>query len=314
MKKALKRIARRIFIIILVVFAVYLLISNIDLIRDLASKEKISVAIDSDAANSPDDLLAMYRIMRDPDLMLRGLTSAQWRLADLDNDSTTAANLPLQNFMLDMFRLSRIPNEEGSPLPLAYTLETGDYSSAASRAIIKITQELPYGEKLNMICLGSVTNLAAAILERPDIADKIICYVPGPSYDPARRAWNKNDPVTRLDLRAMDVLLNEDNLELHMLPANVAAEMFLTREEISEQFASGDTTRNFIRARVLDFLAGTDTLPCPAIAIVEAFRNPDMSTQKQIVTPPENTQRKIYVYTRIDDERMRKEFWKAVNE
>ena len=77
MKKAIKRIAKRIFIFILIVFAIYLVISNIDLIRDLASKEKISIAIDADAANGPDDPFGIYRIMIDKDLELRGITSAQ---------------------------------------------------------------------------------------------------------------------------------------------------------------------------------------------------------------------------------------------
>jgi len=48
-----------------------------------------------------------------------------------------------------------------------------------------------------------------------------------------------------------------------------------------------------------------------SLALVQAFLNPDLCTQKQLITPPENTQRKIYVYTRIDAERMQKDYFKT---
>ena len=191
-------------------------------------------------------------------------------------------------------------------------LDMEDAENRASAAIIKIVQELPYGQKLNMICMGSATNLASAILERPDIADKIICFILGPNYDPARRAWNKNDPATRLDLEAMDVLLNEKNLEIHLLPSNVASELFMTRKSIAEIMDAKDTIQNSIRFAAQNSGTRNDTIYCPSLALVEAFRNADMSTQKQLIAPPENTQRKIYVYTRIDADRMRREFTDAL--
>ncbi|HEC42798.1 MAG TPA: hypothetical protein ENI20_08235 [Bacteroides sp.] len=308
MLKAIKRIAKRIFIFILIIFAVYLLISNIDLIKELASKEKISAAIDADAANGIDDLFAIYRILLDEDIELRGLTSAQWRLVDLENDSTVHSSWLIHRFFLEQFYKTRIPHPEGANLPLAYTLNKDNNDNRASDAIIKIVQELPYGQKLNMICMGSATNLATAIRERPDISDKIICFIIGPNYDPARRAWNKNDPTSRLDLEAMNILLNEKNLEIHMLPSNVASEFFLTRKSLAETLNAKDTIQNSLRFAATNSESGNDTIYSPSLALVEAFRNPDMSTQKQLIGPPENSQRKIYVYTRIDAARMEKEF------
>ncbi|MFC2098178.1 nucleoside hydrolase [Bacteroidota bacterium] len=308
MLKAIKRIAKRIFIFILVIFVIYLVISNIDLIRDLASKEKINVTIDADAANGVDDMLSIYRILVDGDIELRGLTSAQWRLVDIENDSTVSLNHQIHRIFLEQFYKTRIPHPEGSGLPLMYSRNQHEPQNKASAAIIKIVSELPYGEKLNMICLGSATNLASALLERPDIADKIICFVLGPNYDPARRSWNKNDPITRLDLEAMDVLLNEKELEIHLLPANVASELYITSSMLKEVFNKNDT----IHLNIMSTILPPDTITCSSLALVEAFRHPDLSTQKQLIAPPENTQRKIYVYTRIDSKRMLKEFTDAL--
>jgi purine nucleosidase len=44
------------------------------------------------------------------------------------------------------------------------------------------------------------------------------------------------------------------------------------------------------------------------LALVEAYLNPDMSIIKEVLTPPENTQRIIKVYTKIDNESLQKIF------
>lgn len=311
MKQAVKRILWRILIVILILLVIYLLISNIDLIRDLAGKTKSHVVIDADAAHGVDDLFAIWRILMDGETEFRGLHSAQWRLADLDNDSTVRSNQEIHRLILEQYYKTHIPHREGSSLPLAYR-KADDPPNAAAVAIIRSVQELPYAEKLHVLCLGSATNLAAAIQEKPEISGRIICYILGPSYDPARRAWNKNDPVTRLDLEAMDILLNDGSLELHLIPRNVASGMFLLKAEIIERMHSGDTLQQYILHRCMDLDPGTDTIACPGLSLVEAFLNPDLVNRKQLIAPPENTQRKLQVYTRIDAERMRKDFLKAI--
>jgi purine nucleosidase len=321
MKKAIKRILGRIFIIILVLFAIYLFISNIGLIRDMIDREKIYVLIDADAANGPDDPLSILRILKAEDVELRGLLSAQWKLADLDNDSTVTSNMAVHSFLLEQFHLAHIAHPEGAALPLFYTdakqnpagsANTQQLKNQASAAIIKIAQEVPQGEKLNLLCLGSATNLASALLSQPEISRRIICYIQGPFYEPSRRVWNKNDPVTRLDLEAMDVLFNAGDLEMHILPANVSGDMVLDRSRFMEEFTGKDTLLTFMREFIMAASSGTDSIFCPSLALVEAFLNPSLATENKLITPPENTQRKIYVYTRIDAERMAKDFWKAV--
>jgi hypothetical protein len=118
MKKAIRRIIKQVFILIMVVFALYLLISNIGLIRDLASQEKIKVAIDADPANTPGDIAAILRILEWKDIELKGLYSAQWRLADLDNDSTVGLNTEINKEILRYYGLGPTPSPAGSVLPL----------------------------------------------------------------------------------------------------------------------------------------------------------------------------------------------------
>jgi len=314
MKKAIRRIVKRIFIFILVVFLIYLLISNIDLIRDLAGGEKISVLIDADAANGVDDILSILRIMEAEELELKGLLSAQWRLADLENDSSVRSNQKINRLVLEHFSMIHILHSEGAALPLVFTPDSEIPENDASLAIIRSVQDLPYGQKLNMLCLGSATNLATAILIKPEIADKIICYIQGPQYNPARRSWNKNDLVTRLDLEAMDVILNEEKLEIHLLPANVASEMYLLKSALKREMPKKDILSQLIAERFLADNSKLDSIACGSLALVQAFLYADLSTQKQLIAPPENTQRKIYVFTRIDQPRMAKDWWNMIDD
>ena len=311
--RAVRRIAKRIIIFILVLLVIYLLISNIELIRDLAVREKIGVVIDADAANGGDDLLAIWRIMIAEEIEVRGLFSSQWRLADLDNDSTVKSNQLLHSYILSHFRKSRIPRSPGSELPLAYSGEKSGKENEASASLIKLAEGLPYGQKLDVLCLGSATNLAAAILARPDISDRIVCHIQGPQYNPSRRAWNKNNPVSRLDLDAMNILLNSEKLEVYLLPANVASEMIVEKTSIRDAMDRKDSLMQFISRICLETGPDNDTLFCGSLALAEAFLNPDMVTLKQLITPPENSQRKIYVCTKIDAERMQKDLLKWID-
>jgi inosine-uridine nucleoside N-ribohydrolase len=312
MKKAIKRILKRIFVFIIAGLILYLIISNIDLIRELASSEKTRVLIDADAANGLDDVFSVLRMLEDEEVELQGLHSAQWRLTDLDNDSTVWLNQGVNRLILEHYRKSRIPHFAGSGVPLIYSGGSNVSENLASTAILRAVQDLPYGEKLNLLCLGSATNLASALLENPGISDKIICYIQGPFYDPTRRAWNKNDPVTRLDLEAMDLLLNNDLLQINLIPANVAFELNLLKSAVLEDFSGNDKLSLYIRKYIRKNFPDTDSIPVPGLALVEAFLNPDLATQKQLVTPPENTQRKIYAYTRVDTDRMLKDFRKSL--
>jgi inosine-uridine nucleoside N-ribohydrolase len=309
--RAARRILKRIAIFILILLAIYLLISNIDFIKDLTSREKTGILIDADAANVGGDVLAIWRMLVEEDIEVRGLLSSQWRLADLDNDSTVESNLEIHKQVLEYFDLENIPLSPGRELPLAYPLP-GNGVNEASMAIIKMADEMPYGQKLDILCLGAATNIACAILERPDIAGKIAVYTIGPQYNPSRRAWNKNDQVSRLDLDAMDILMNTESLELQLIPANIASDMILIKSSMQGAMEEKDSLLRSICNLCPE--SGRDTLECSSFALAEAFLNPDMVTLKQLNTPPENVQRKIYVCTRIDTRRMQKDLLRRIGQ
>ncbi|MCK0145804.1 hypothetical protein MWU78_09130 [Arenibacter sp. F26102] len=66
---------------------------------------------------------------------------------------------------------STIPLPLGSNVPIINSTESA--SSPASRLIIHMAHKLPAGQKLNVVVLGSCTNVASAILEDPSIVQKL---------------------------------------------------------------------------------------------------------------------------------------------
>jgi hypothetical protein len=50
------------------------------------------------------------------------------------------------------------------------------------------------------------------------------------------------------------------------------------------------------------------------LALVEAVIHPEWATIQKMPVPPENGERLINVYTDIDEDRMRSEFWNLIEE
>ena len=312
MKTALKRILKRIFIFIVIAFLIYLVVSNISFFRDLTMRHKLTLIIDTDSAHGQDDIMAIVRLFLEKEVVLEGLLSAQWRMADLDNDSTVQMNQRVNEYIIKHFNRTNIPNLAGATSPIASLTKQERASNRASAYIIKKVSETPSGEKLNLVCLGPVTNLAAALLTVPDIAPKINCYIMGPWYEPSSRVWNKNEWNTKNDLDAMDILLNTKDLELYVMPATIGHDLVIDRSQSLGKFPLRDSLFDNMAENWKALEMKNDSIPMGSLALIQALLHPEMSSQKQVITPPENFQRKIHVYTRIDAERMKKDLWKAI--
>jgi len=314
MKTALKRILKRIFIFIVIAFLVYLVVSNINFFRDLTRRDKLSLIIDTDSAHGQDDIMAIVRVLLEEDVVLEGLLSGQWRLADLENDNTVGMNQVVNQQILKHFNLTNIQNLPGAAVPVMSIKNRDRTSNAASAYIIKRASETPAGEKLNLVCLGPVTNLASALITVPDIASKITCYIMGPWYEPSRRVWNKNEWNTKNDLDAMDILLDTKNLDLYLMPATIGQDLVIDRSQSLGNFPLRDSLFDNIGENWKALDLNNDSIAMGSLALIQAILHPEMSSQKQVITPPENVQRKIHVYTRIDADRMKKDLWKTIED
>ena len=98
------------------------------------------------------------------------------------------------------------------------------------------------------------------------------------------------------------------------MPATIAQDLVLDRSQSLGMFPINDSLFDYLTDRWKAAYLKNDSIPMGSLALIEAILNPEMSSQKQVVTPPENVQRKVHVYTRIDAERMQKDLRKILDD
>ena len=277
---------------------------------------------DADTANEIDDLLAITRMLKQERFDVVALNSTQWRHY-LSEEHMRQQGLPVGTTTVGASQrfneeLCGVLQRDDLPLPLGSIEPTGrpwggsePKNSAAARAIVREAHATPAGQRLRVVCLGATTNLASAIALDPTIAPRIEAEVLGFRFDAERGVWDKNSFNVRRDLNAADFLLNTEGLRLTVMPANVAGALRFDRDDSwrrGKPLQVGAYLTRRWRAKAADF----PTWVMWDLALVEAILHPEMAEITTVTTPPENAQREIRVYTGINAEAMRADYWRAV--
>jgi len=310
----LKRLLRAIIIAILIVFAAYMLVSNIAFFQGSGGAYRIKTIIDVDSGHGLDGLFAITRALTDRNIEVIGLISEHWNFAKNAPDSSAKISQEINEKILDLLNMKHIPDLRGANNMLHGNESIVPELSEGAKFIIENTQGLASGEKLRIITLGATTNLASAILIDSSIINNLDCYISGLKYDPYRKAWNKNEFNTRNDLDAMDIILNTKNLEITVLPITVSEKLKFQKSEIIEKMTNKGNIWDYLLKSLEADSAGNQVLTMNDVALIEAILHPKYATIREFYGPPENTHRKIRVYTRIKTESMLKDFWKNVEE
>ncbi len=168
------------------------------------------------ASDDVDDCWALLLSLRS-DLVIRGISTV---FGNLDGDTTyrTAASL------LSQFDAEDIPLFQGASMPMASTgLTWTPASEALSRGLEK--------ERLVLIALGPVTNIATVLSRRPELTGQIAAIIAvagkqqhhGPRFHPgASRIFHLHDLNFRADVDAFEVLLHS-TVDIALIPYEVAA-------------------------------------------------------------------------------------------
>ena len=272
---------------------------------------RITVVIDADTANEIDDLYAIVRALLEPRFRVVGLSSAQWNHRLSPPDTV----LRSQAINQDLLRLMKRPDV---PAPLGAEMIMGKpwggtepTDSAAAQFIIRAARGMPRGEKLRVVSLGAATNLASAIALAPDITPKLACYVLAGRYYADRRVWDKDEFNVRNDLNATNFLFNAEGLELHVMPINVLTEFKFEQKATVEGLSGKGEVWDYLANRWLSFAPGHGQWIMWDLALVQALARPELATESEVNPPPENRQRKIFAYTRVDLAGMRADWWEA---
>ena len=271
----------------------------------------IRMILDSDTANEIDDLFAIAYLLAGeyPGVDLRGISSAQW-FHHLSGDSTVYQSQRLNE---DLVRLA---GRTDLPLPLGADMimgkPWGGYEprpSPAASFIISEVKALPPGEKLAVLSIGAVTNLASAIALDSTIKDRIVAYTLGFRYDFAGGFWNKDEFNIRRDLNAANYLLNAEGLELHVMPISVAIEYTWDRVPTFAKLDQAGAVGAYLKNRWADHGGPATRWTMWDVALLQAVLKPEQAPEVVVATPPENTRRGVWMYRDIDGEAMLADFW-----
>ncbi|WP_084147226.1 nucleoside hydrolase [Thermonema rossianum] len=282
-----------------------------------------AIIIDADTGNSIDDLYAIAYLLQQAGSRVVALTAAHFNNPDLlsyrhwNGYSTKGIRTMKISYRLNKKLLRaagcrhyvRCVPGASSMVGRAWGGST-PRPSAASRLIIEEAIKLNDDEKLHVIVTGPVTNVVSAIIEQPQIAHRLVVYAMGGDYDPKKGVWNKAEFNVRNDLNAFDYLLNSE-VELHIMPESVARQLVFPKEETQQKLARVGGKLSSCLSKRWQRLGEVEAWSMWDLALAIAYMQPLLAREEEVFTPPENRQRKVWVYTAIDAPAMKAAFWNS---
>jgi purine nucleosidase len=146
-----------------------------------------------------------------------------------------------------------------------------------------------------------MTNIASALILAPEIKSRIRCFSLGAKFDPKTKVWNKNEFNIRNDLNAFDYLLNLEGFDLTMMCLQAALPLQFKREETYNRLDESIEAEKILADRWRVQNPQDETRVMWDLALIEAYLNPALVQLKTVKTPPENRQRNIKAYTKINE-------------
>ena len=275
---------------------------------------KPKLILDADTGNEIDDLYAIIRTLRQDKFDVVGLASAQW-FHYLGDQNSVEASQKINEDLVKLLGRQDLPTPIGAQRPFGKPWGGEDpKDSPAAQFIIETVGELADGEQLHVVCIGASTNLATAIKLAPEIVPRIKAYVMAFEYDFETGAWNKSEFNVRRDLNAADFLLNQKGLELHIMSATTSRVLTFEQEDSFQRQAKMGKLGQYLTDRWKERFPDNKTWIMWDLALIEALLHPQWATEKRVVTPPENYQRKVWMYRTIEHEKMQDDFWKTAVE
>lgn len=186
--------------------------------------------------------------------------------------------------------------------------------SAASYEIIRQAKATPEGERLTVVALGALTNVASALVIDPSIEANIELYWLGTQMNFDTGVMSHVDFNAMMDIRALHEMLNS-KVPMTIIPVNVASDATFTMEETVAGLPMEKDISNYLIFNWFNHKdGGRKSRTLWDLALIEAILNPNMATIKPIKTSIDSGNRIINYYTSIDVDAMKKDFFKILSD
>ncbi|MFW5823281.1 MAG: nucleoside hydrolase [Tangfeifania sp.] len=276
---------------------------------NLQAQEKKKVIIDADTGNEVDDLYAVVRGLIEPSWEVLGLNATQWQASHWSVPKSMEESYRLNGILLEYLQMNDVISNRGGHDRL---FDWGSKSQTSTASMFIVNEALKIeDEKLNVIALGALTNVASAILDEPSITDKIRLYWLGSTYDFENGFMKNTDFNSVMDIQAVDVILNSD-VELHVIPGNVSGKMKFYWDETTEKFGGKFELTDYLIDRWYNHMdAGLRSRTIWDLALIQAIIFPDWAEEVKIKTSHDRGNREIWMYKNIEEKKMRDEFFET---
>ena len=278
----------------------------------------IPMVIDADTANEVDDLFAIVRALKEPQFDILGITSAQFHTSPLASDSTVIESQKINEDIIRLMERTEVSLPLGSNQPLASMEHPSE--SEASDFIIEMAHQATIARKLEVVILGSCTNVVSAILQDPTIVPKIRVSYIGFWHDTEHNIFDKKEFNSGNDTLAVEVLLNTEGLDFDVMTATTCQHLIFDRKTVEQRLKKAGNVGEYLLKR-WDTYERWWTQEDPEktqwimwdVAIIEALARPNLAMKETFKTPKENTPRLIEAYTSIKVDEMINDYWASMD-
>lgn len=268
------------------------------------------VILDADTGNEVDDLYAISRALIEPSWEVLALNATQWQ----------ASHWAVPESMENSHRLNQTLAEQlGKKVPLKRGGSTRMYDwgdqaqhSAAAYEMIKQAKQTPVGQKLTVVALGALTNVASAVYIDPTIADRLEVYWLGSSYDFEQGTLKLTEFNCVMDVQALHLMM-QSSVEMHVMPVNVARALTFSYAETEARLRGVHPLGTLLVERWFNHLGGGRvTRVIWDLAVVEALIHPEWAGQVEVMTSKDNGNRRIWFYKTIKADLMKADFFEKL--
>ncbi|MGC9450506.1 MAG: nucleoside hydrolase [Oceanipulchritudo sp.] len=275
-------------------------------------KSSLKWIIDADTANEVDDLFAIVRAVKEPAFDIRAINSVHWQTSHYATPDTLEDSQRMNGALMSLLGRPTMPLPRGAHKRLYDWGQTQAHYCHAALNLIEEARGAREDERIQVMALGALTNIASALLIDPAIARKIDLYFLGTSYDFDTGILGKRDFNCVGDIHAVNVVLDCPELPVTLLPINVAAAFTFTYAEVVERLEPSIPVNQYLIHRWYTHLDGGRLQRVLwDLALVELLIHPDRGTLVEVPAPAEHGHRSLKVFRELDVEFLKEDFFRA---
>ncbi|MGJ5641289.1 nucleoside hydrolase [Formosa sp. S-31] len=247
---------KAIFLFLLLIFTVW---SHQAQINPDIIQPRSRVIIDNDFGGDPDGLFQLAHHILSPAVEIKGIIgSIQYSNGFYGYPGNAEYSTERAKALLAVMGFhDKLSVYQGADTALKDTLTP--IKTEAAKLIIKEALRTDTDKPLYVVCGAGLTNIASAVLMKPEIGDKItLIWIGGTEYEGlswpppgASKQWEYN---TGIDVKACQVIFNQSSIPIWQVPRNAYRQALISYAELFHKVGKNNPTGKFLMESLEDLM------------------------------------------------------------